>query len=293
MLSLIRTDLKKLFSLKSFYICMGMITLFSFLMLGILALNADLYKDLYNQGVQKTQAGEELDIATESVYLMVEQERAQYELKGEEFSIEDFFKTYGVSQVTPGDAYTVYILMIAIVASLFVTSEFSQGTMKNVIARGFSRSQIYLSKVVVITILGLIYTIVTKIINITIFTFAYGFGETIATTSDMVKSVGAEALLIIAFSSFFVMIAMVTKSTAGGMSLNIVSCTIFGSLLSLGNIAFKDVRFENYFIEGAMMNLMTSVPDDKHLKNALILSAVYFFGAILIGMITFRKADIK
>lgn len=293
MLSLIRTDLRKLFSLKSFYICIGLITLFSFLMLGILALNADLYKELYNQGVQKTEAGEELDITTEAVYLMVEQERVQYEQRGEEFSIDEFFKTYGISQVPPGDTYTVYILMIAIVASLFVTSEFSQGTMKNVIARGFSRSKIYLSKVAVISILGLIYMIFTKVINIVIFTFVYGFGESIATTSDMVKSVGVEALLIIAFASFFVMIAMVTKSTAGGMSLNIVSCTIFGSLLSLGNIAFKDVRFENYFIEGAMMNLMTSVPENEHLRNGLILSAVYFFGAILIGMITFRKADIK
>lgn len=293
MLSLIRTDLRKLFSLKSFYFCIGIIALFAVLMVGIFALNASLYEDLYNQGVQKIEAGEELDFTTQTVYTMVEQERIQYEQRGEEFSVKEMFKTYGVSQIPPGQAYAVYILMIAIVASLFVTSEFSQGTMKNVISRGFSRSQIYLSKVTVTAILGLIYMIISKIINVAFTTAIYGFGKSIATASDMMKSLGVEALLIIAFACFFVMIAMVTKSTAGGMALNIIASTTLGSLLSLGNIAFKDIKFENYFIEGAMNNLMTTVPDDKPLRNGIILSAVYIVGTIIIGMITFRKSDIK
>lgn len=293
MINLIKTDFKKLFSLKSFYICSGLIVVFSILMMIIVNMSADLAISMYENAADDVKAGKTLDSSTEVIYNSVETEKANYAAKGEEFDIKEYFSIKGVSELPPGKSYQVYIIMICVVISLFVSTEFSQGTMKNVVSRGFSRTSIYFSKVIVSMALSLIYLIFNKIVNVTLVSIIYGFGETTATAFEIFKVIGVEILLIFAFTSLFVMIAMVTRSTAGAMALNIISCTTVGSLLILGNMAFKDIKLENYYLEGGISNIMSLHPSEESLRNGVIMAAIYLISTSIIGLISFKKADIK
>ena len=68
-------------------------------------------------------------------------------------------------------------LILAVLISLFVGSEFNHGTIKNIASKNYSRSQIYASKLAAGVLCGILFTFIYAAVSMATATILWGFGN--------------------------------------------------------------------------------------------------------------------
>ena len=148
----------------------------------------------------------------------------------------------GVSQAT---------LFITIMNSIFVPSEFAQGTMKNIASRGFSRWSIYLSKLTIAIFISVVYILLCSVCSFALGSIMWGTGEIDrAVFLDISRMLGLFLLAEIATQSIFVMFGFIIRHT-GGTSFTNLGITILAPTLVLPIINFglsEWCKLENFDI---------------------------------------------
>ncbi len=258
MSKLIKADLYRLFRTKSYYICTGILLVMSILSLLIMK-------------------GTEIFLG-EVVFSLLE-------LTG---------ISYGASAVAGGDI----VIFTAIFISVFITQEFVFGTMKNVVSKGFSRVKIYLSKLITMIVATAIMLIALFIVSTVAATIATGeLGEITGTfVLEFLRMFAIELLLYSALSSVFVMIAMIVRSNGATIAINIIGVIMFSSLIyELVSLLFK--RKYNFYDYSLLNNINTYYinmsPAFEDIIRSIIVGVAFLTVSTLIGVLVFRKTDVK
>ena len=170
-------------------------------------------------------------------------------------------------QKTPIDrTYTIYInvisFLIAVFVSIFVGSDYDNGTIRNKIIVGHSRKNIYLSNLIVSIIVGLvleiIYLTIISIVGIPL------IGKIQMNILDFLYIILDMIFLIIVFSSIFNFISMlcsnVTLSTVGSLLLILI---MYVFCMSISGIAYstKELKIQDFDENG---NLVTKYLEDEN-----------------------------
>lgn len=170
-------------------------------------------------------------------------------------------------QKTPIDrTYTIYInvisFLIAVFVSIFVGSDYDNGTIRNKIIVGHSRKNIYLSNLIVSIVVGLvleiIYLTIISIVGIPL------IGKIQMNILDFLYIILDMIFLIIVFSSIFNFISMlcsnVTLSTVGSLLLILI---MYVFCMSISGIAYstKELKIQDFDENG---NLVTKYLEDKN-----------------------------
>lgn len=202
--------------------------------------------------------------------------------------------SYGVSSFSDGNVH----LFIAIFTAIFITTEFVHGTMKNAVSKGFSRTHIYLSKLITMVIAILIMLFVNFIFSTIAATFILGnFGEiTGILIGNSLKIIGIELLLHIALTSVFVMIAMIIRNNAATIAINIIGVLSFVSLIyiALEYLFKKTIEFSKFSLLSNIRfyYLNTTAIGTDYLRSFLV--GLIFFGlTTALGILAFRRMDVK
>ncbi len=197
--------------------------------------------------------------------------------------------TYGLKAFADGNTQ----IIIGIITAIFVVAEFSHGTMKNVISKGFSRIQIYLSK------------LITMIVAVLILLFACFLLSTINATMisgtlgdfswNSLKTLGIELLLNMAVTSIFVFVAMAIKNLGGVIAINILGILSFGPLIFtlLEYIFDGKITFTKYSLfNNISFYIQNSATGLDYLRSAIV-AIVYLIVTTALGIYIFIKSDIK
>lgn len=187
-------------------------------------------------------------------------------------------------------------LFMGILVSILICAEFSHGTMKNPVSKGYKRSSIYFTKF----IMGLeAYVVLSSV------TFVVSFLMGILTTGEVgsfdgemlqfaIRTIGVEFLLQAAFISVFVMVTMSIRNIGGCIAINICMTTFSSLVYQLLNVIFRNkYDFAEYSI---LQNISTMAQFDVttvDVVRAVIISAVYFAIATISGILIFKHSDIK
>lgn len=271
MIKLLRSDLYRLFRSKAFYICM---IIYAVLISGTAFLMNWSFKVIESN--QEAIVGETITIQT---------------------TAETLFKdgiSYGISSLSDG---TIQILL-AIVISIFITAEFSYGTMKNIVSKGYQRPKIYLSKLITMVIMTLIMLIVGFLSGTIAVTIITGKLGTFTGTYlwEVMRVVGIETLLHIALASVFAMIAMVIRNNGGSIAGSIIGVSLFGTLIyQLLELIFKNkVKFSQYSLQYniGLYRLDIAPPMDDIIRS-IIVGIAFLVLSTVIGIIAFKNTDIK
>lgn len=189
------------------------------------------------------------------------------------------------------------LMIIAIFTGIFIVAEFSHGTMKNLVSKGFSKLHIYLSKMVTMTAASFLFFLATFIagtLTVTIITGSFGsFAGTLGLT--MLKVIGIELLLNIAFIAVLIMIAMVVRNLGGVIAIDIIG------LMSLESYLFAAVEFfMKSKIEFSKFSLMYNIsyyskltPVGSDFLRSFIVAIVFFAVMTVFGVYMFQKSDVK
>ncbi|MEG0614831.1 MAG: hypothetical protein RR540_03670 [Oscillospiraceae bacterium] len=271
MLNLIKADLYKLFRSKSFYIC-GII---SVAMILISAVTLELVSS-FDFGAF---AGE---------------------IEGME-QISGFFNdvtafTFPTFAIVSNGFYIVFGIAFA----LFATADFSTGTIKCTVSKGFERWKVFASKAVVTGICGAILigsTIISAFVFGAIF---FGFeGTTAAIVLGFLGFLGLQILLIFAFSFFVTMVSFLFRGVGATIAVSVcaigfwqVICSGLNWLLAvLLNI---DTKIENYTsVFANSVQVATINPASNDVIRSILVAIGFIAISSFISIITFNKRDIK
>jgi len=201
--------------------------------------------------------------------------------------------SYGIVSFMDGTVHMITGIFVAI----FVTSEFSHGTMKNVVSKGFSKVYIYLSKLIAMTVAEYIIvfaTFVTGTLCAWIVTKEFGslsgdFGE------YFFKSIGIELYLSFALIALMLMVSMSIKNMGGSIAINILG------VMSLGNILFSLLEYMvNGKIKFSKFSLIYNISfytkmgaSGSDYIRSLIVGAVFLIVSTVLGILIFKKSDVK
>ena len=151
------------------------------------------------------------------------------------------YSAFGISSNTTDILFTSFINIIgffsAIFTSLFVGTEYSDGTIRNKIIVGHSRKNIYLSNLIVSIVVGLIlefiYLIIISIVAIPV------FGKTQMDFSQFVFVLLDMVMIVVSYSSIFNFIALtcsnITISTVSSLLLILIMFVVSSLLLPTAN----------------------------------------------------------
>lgn len=280
MFGLIKSDLYKIFRMKSFYIC------------GILA---GLISGLF-------------------IFVFDLSEKMRYEMYG----IADMYVSpyTGIYSFTLGISFA--ILFVLILTSMFIQSEFKFGTIKNMAAAGFSKSAIYFSKYISMIFITVVYTLVCGAASFAAGCFLAGAGEfNRAVFLDLLEVFGLFLLAQIALQSIFTMISFFIRSTGWTIVANLLVYLILpnafeyidllvnnwlASVISSVEWLSSWIKIDNFSISkywplrytGEFTNL-----DYLHMEffgeiltTGIIVCVAYIVLSTLLGVLVFKKRDI-
>lgn len=259
---LLKADLYRLFRSKSFYVCTLVLTL-------LLCASAYLVDWTYTL-----------------------QENAQVSIQTTNL-LQDGI-SYGLWVFSGGDSH----IFMAIFIAIFIASEFSHGTMKNIVSKGFPRYQIYLSKLITMTAFTFIMTMIAFLITTIAATLLTGvFGKLTWTyVGQILRMIGVEFLLHTALTSLFVMISMIIRNTGGAVATNIIGVITIGSLIyKMLELLFRNtIMFSEFGLRNNILlyfqNLTPAVND---IIRAICVGVGFLLVTCVIGMLSFENMDVK
>lgn len=242
MLNLIRMDLARIFKSKSsLYIFLGMVLAF-ILTLGLVHYTVKEMPEMNN-----TESSENLTEDSKNtnngVYLEVEEDRLEdLSGTGEDFVISSF-------------SQTTYLIFLVIFGSLFFTSPYANGFIKNFLGMVKSKP----SYIIATFLVAAIYVSVSFAIGAGILTIGTPFiNEGMFEFTDygrLFKVLAVELLSHLSYLSFILLIANLTRSTPITLMISFLYPTIlFNFLVGIG---------------GKILGLFVNLPDDFNLASYL------------------------
>ena len=185
--------------------------------------------------------------------------------------------------------------IIAVFVSIFVAGEFANGAMKNYVSKGYSRVKIYLSKFLVCGVAVMAMYGVNTALACAIGSALWGFDPAgFATAGSIATMLLSEGLLLMAYTSVFVFLAMWLRSNGASIAVNICVVSLFSTILMLTSFITGDsVTLANYWISGNVSALASIAPESGAVLQGVVVGFCYLIGGAVLGSLLFKKQDIK
>ena len=194
--------------------------------------------------------------------------------------------------------------LVAMMSILFMCSEFSFGTMKNIASKGYSRMGIYLSKFLISALCLCIYFILTFITSFVTCVVVVGnrVPNFFKLPTHMFLPLFFIFLFLLVDISFALMISSLVKKSGQAIATYIVPTLIANILLSIldinlfKNILKTDFRLSDYVYTSCLSevlrsNLITQMYYNDIVRYFLV-AVVFLLVTMLVGIYFFRKRDI-
>lgn len=189
------------------------------------------------------------------------------------------------------------LFIIGAFISFFIGEEFQNGTIRNALSLGRSRTYYYLTKLSAAALVTLIASVIMTALGMICYSILYGFGQVPGISNYMVFSAKVFVilyLLILANISVYVMISFLSKSSGIALVWTFIYTAVTAAAPSLFQHTenFGDLTFwftESFFI---FMNFTDPAAVGMYPKMAVV-SIVTIVVSSVIGIIMFKRTDIK
>lgn len=189
------------------------------------------------------------------------------------------------------------LLVISAFISFFIGEEFHNGTIRNALSLGRSRTQYYLSKFVVAAVLALVGVIIMTVLGMIGFTVGFGFGG-VAEISNYfmfaIKSFGTLYILILANVSIYVMISFLTKNSAISLVWSFLYTIATGFIPGIFRKTEHFKQVTDWFTETFLFYSNFANPADiSRFPKMVLVSLITIVLSSIIGIYLFKRTDIK
>ncbi len=201
-------------------------------------------------------------------------------------------------------------LLIAVFIAIFIAGEFSNGTIKMIVSKGYSRSQIYWSKFISGIIASNVMAVIVVLITTILGSLIWGWNDPVtgaaAGAGDILKFLLVQFALNTAITAMFIGCSMMFRNLGVSIALTVVVYS-FGSIIfvlldAVINGLCSAIEYNvdklpflpsEVWIVQTIANTSTLDITNHDLTVALVVSLIYTALFTFIGMWTFKKNDIK
>ena len=272
MVGLIKADFKKLFKGKTLLVCSIIAVGFGALMAYIMDMSLDMF---YSSDVMQS-----IDMASS--------------MMGEDIG----FEILGIPQNNLWSMVNYLFtdsdvgILTAICICVFITSEYSMGTFKNSVSRGFSRTEIYISKFIV-SVVSAIIIILLFVIGGTVVAFICTPIEAEVNAVQMIAMILTYLLLASASASMYLMFAMMFRRTGVSVAASICMIVFVSSIFQVLEVFVENLSdYSKFWILNTFTIVEQSCLDGK-IYIPVLIGLGYIFVTSAIGMLMFKKREIK
>ncbi len=184
-----------------------------------------------------------------------------------------------------------FTMISAIFVALFICDDYTNNTLKNIYARGYSRKDVFISKYIAVIISTLIMGISCIIFSLIIGSSMWQLGSM---PTNYILSLGGQLILILAYATIFFVISMVIGKTGGAIACNIVGPMIIGTVLSLGDswIKMDNFKLNSYWLDSFMSKLTSSTLEVNVALTTMLLCIVYAGIILVVGQQLNKKKEL-
>ncbi len=266
---LLAFEYRKLWRSKAFYICMFIMAALCMAQIAITKATMDFFSI--------TSITEALDEATP-----------------------EMLKYSGIKYLMGACSSTYIPIFFAILVTIFVCADFTEGTIKNIVSRGFTREKVFFSKAIVICTATVIFGIFSMLVNFAggsmIFKMGTGF------TIECFWSLLAQLLALIAYTMLNVLLAVLFGSLGGALTLGLVIPILFPLLAQLADLALKvavknpkslpENPISRFTVGTNLSTISTMSPEGKDIVFAAVIFASYILLFTLLGILAIRRKEV-
>lgn len=187
----------------------------------------------------------------------------------------------------------LYAILAVVFSGLFISSEFTNGTIRNALCIGKSRTGIYLSKLLSGAVMLLGTMAVSLAAFIGLFTVMYGFGDGSGFLIETLKVFALQYLLHMTFAAVAFMLAFLIQnivfSVAVGIFWTVISGVLTDILTAFDGLSFFARIMPNYYIT----RLAENIGDGSFVLMSIVVSVIWIGVTAVIGCAVFSRRDIK
>lgn len=187
-------------------------------------------------------------------------------------------------------------MFIGILTAIFICDDYNNGTIRNIVTRGYSRTQIYFAKLIVLCVLCIIILNVCWIVS-GIVGFAQWKQETGVINLSFLNSMAAQFMITLAFACFFCAISSALQKTGAAIAVCLV--IPFAMLLILGfidvSMAAEDASgvllLEQYWLGDMVASIGTVDVDSETLHRVFTVTPIYIVLSSVLGWLAVLKRE--
>lgn len=177
-------------------------------------------------------------------------------------------------------------LIITIFIALFCCLDFNEGTTKNIIGRGYSRSQLLFSKYI-----GSLIGIFSIYLISSLVTFGLFGINGIGYERGMLYSIINSIICIVAYTIFYSTMSFILEKNGSAIIACLFAPSIIQTILSLVDSKLK-LDVSKYWISN-ISNKFLENPTISNLNYTIIFYIIYIIVFIIIGVNFIKKKEIK
>lgn len=288
MLNLFRAECYKLWKAKSFYICCLIGAGIALLLYGTLFLVDNLEKMEAQQGQGGVHVMATVNEGTESP------EGAGHLEEAAQIPMSQKIGIMGVIEQMMSGSMAGFIVTVFV--SIFVIGEYTNGAIKNVVGKGYSRGTVFISKLLAAELAALLINLVVVGATLLFGAILMGKGGISAIAwKDLTAFVGIQLAFSAALAAIAALIGETTRSLAAGISISL-GIVMFSTSITAGlDLLFHNLNWKpsDYWLLDLQTTALEDILHGDFLFRAAIISLAWFLAAAIAGTLHFRKADIK
>ncbi|OPJ64230.1 ABC transporter permease subunit [Clostridium oryzae] len=200
-------------------------------------------------------------------------------------ALEFFYSAAGFSNIME--------ILVMFLVGAFIIDEYSNGTIKNIVAHGHKRIHIYLSKLLVMAVAILIMN--AMLLFGTAIVGALSTGQVLTFSMDsIVEMIGFTiivCLILIEMASIYMFFATLIKSKA--LIIGVGTVILFSSFIFMHPLCNYIEQYPEYTPTYILMDICTIHPDTAAIGHILITCCITILITTLLGILSFDRQDIK
>ncbi len=211
--------------------------------------------------------------------------------------VEDYYRgkiTTGAEVIIQKGFDEFLLIAIAVFIANIIGIDFQTMRIKNIIAKGYSRQYIYLSKVIVCVLVSVLTTVLSRVVLVCLAVLKWGFDEKqIFTWTGLLLFALTYILLSVAYGTVFVMLTFEAKSISRSIIFNVLFLIFCPFLLRIIGIIIGIGPFlSDYDLAQSMEKMATYTPLADDFWRCILSFHIYTLISTYIGIHRFKEKDI-
>ncbi len=176
-------------------------------------------------------------------------------------------------------------LIVGIFVALFVCADYSDGTIKNIYAKGYTRTAVYFSKLIAVFAAVVVFCGVTWCGGFLSGKLMFETGS--GSGANLFGALLSQLLTVFGYAGLFFALAMVIKKTGGSIAACIVGPMLFSLLFTAADTILNSETFAlaDYWLDGLFGSLVQAGATGETILTAALLSFIYTAVFTVVGVI--------